>query len=243
MRRLPAFFWNSLFFGLLAFTGISCFTAPEFANEPKISFNNIVFSKGIEPIDPDSLILTLNFQDGDGDLGLRAGGADSGEPYHDLWYFVKEDGTFLTYADKSNPRYDSILPEYEFPYYCSNYVINENDIGIADTFYVEPNEFHHNISIKFFVRKNGEYTEFDFETAFDPLCGETFNGRYPLLNPDGRERPLEGTLKYKMQSAGFELIFRQDTLMLEVFIYDRSLNKSNVIQTPDFVLRDITIGG
>ena len=97
--------------------------------------------------------------------------------------------------------------------------------------------------MKYFVKKNGEYTEFDFETAFDPLCGETFDGRYPILNPDGRDRPLEGVLKYKMQSAGFELLFRLDTLMLEVYIYDRALNRSNVIQTPDFVLRDITIGG
>ena len=93
------------------------------------------------------------------------------------------------------------------------------------------------------MKKNGVYNEFDFETAFDPLCGETFDGRYPLLNAGGRDRPLEGVLKYKMQSAGFELLFRLDTLMLEVFIYDRALNKSNVIRTPDFILRDITIGG
>lgn len=221
----------------------SCFIPPEFPNEPSISYNNIVFNRGTEPLDPDSLILTLNFQDGDGDLGLRSEGADTREPYHDIWYFVKDDGSLLTYSDRQDAPYDSLLPAFEFPYYCSNYVINENDIGVIDTFYVEPNEFHHNINVKFYVRKNGEYSEFDFETEFNPLCGETFNGRFPLLNPDGRDRPLEGTLKYKMQSAGFELLFRQDTLMLEVFIYDRALNQSNVIQTPDFVLKDITIGG
>ena len=49
----------------------ACFKAPEFANEPSISFNSIIFKKGATDLDPDSLIVTVNFQDGDGDLGLR----------------------------------------------------------------------------------------------------------------------------------------------------------------------------
>ena len=242
MKRLNRFFLNSLFLGGLSLAATSCFTAPEFPNEPQISFNNIVFNKGVEEFDPDSLILSINFQDGDGDLGLRNDGSDTGQPYNDLWYFIKSDGDFLTYSDRNLPEYDT-LPAYEFPFYCQNYVIRDDITNEVDTFYVQPNEYHHNIKIKYFVKKNGVYDEFDFETAFGPLCGETFDGRYPILNEGGRDRPLEGVLKYKMQSAGFELLFRLDTLMLEVYIYDRALNKSNVIQTPDFVLRDITIGG
>ena len=242
MRRVSVFFWNSLFFAGIAFVGTSCFTAPEFPNEPEISFNNIVFSKGIEEFDPDSLVLAINFQDGDGDLGLRNDGADTGEPYNALWYFVKPDGSLLTYADRNLPEYDT-LPPYEFPYFCQNYVIRDDIFDAVDTFYVEPNEFHHNIKVKYFRKQNGEYNEYDFETELEPQCGETFDGRFPILNTGDRDRPLEGVLKYKMQSAGFELIFRLDTLMLEVFIYDRALNKSNVIRTPDFVLRDITKGG
>ena len=72
---------------------------------------------------------------------------------------------------------------------------------------------------------------------------KVFDGRFPLLNSSDRERPLEGKLTYKMKSAGFELLFRQDTLMLEVFIIDRALNISNTITTPDFVLKNITLGG
>lgn len=223
---------------VVVLVGLSaCFKAPEYSDIPEISFNNIVFSKGATEFDPDSLILTINFQDGDGDLGLGNEGADIGDPYHDLWYFTKNDGSFVTYADRDSPGFED-LPPYEFPYYCQNYNIIEND-----TFYVEPNEFHHNFKVKYFVKKNGAYSEFDFETAFDPICGESFDGRFPLLNDSNRDRPLEGKLKYKMESVGFEFIFRQDTMMLEVFIYDRALNKSNVITTPDFVLKNITIGG
>ena len=67
MRRLLVFFRNSFFFLSIAFLGAACYQAPEFPNEPQISFNSIVFSKGVEEFDPDSLILALNFQDGDGE--------------------------------------------------------------------------------------------------------------------------------------------------------------------------------
>ena len=95
------------------------------------------------------------------------------------------------------------------------------------------------------MKKNGEYTELDFLELFEPQCnGVAYNGRYPVLNPDrDRERPLEGKLKYTMESPAWELFFRQDTLKLDIYIYDRALNKSNIISTPDFVLKNITVGG
>jgi hypothetical protein len=237
MGGFKVFFKGTIAIILMGIVLGACFTAPEFPNEPSISFNNIVFKKGADQFDQDSLILSINFQDGDGDLGLRNEGADTREPYHALWAFTKPDGTLLQLKDRDNPDYDT-LPPYAFPYYCINYTINEED-----TIYVEPNKFHYNIYVKYFVRKNGVYTEFDWLTAFDPICGETFNGRFPLLNNPNKERPLEGKLSYKMKSAGFELLFRQDTLMIETYIIDRALNISNTISTPDFVLKDITVGG
>jgi len=217
----------------------ACFQAPEFANEPFISFNSVIFKKGATELDPDSLIVTINFQDGDGDLGLRSQGADTGSPYHDLWVIPKDDGSgdLVTLADRALPDYDT-LPPYEFPYYCTNYTVTGDD-----TLYVQPNKFHFNIYVKYFVKKNGIYTEFDWLTAFDPICGQTFNGRYLLLNDSNNDKPLEGKLAYKMKSAGFELLFRQDTLKLDVYIIDRALNISNTISTPDFVLKDVTVGG
>ena len=224
---------------LLVIIITGCFTAPEFPNEPSITYNNVVFKKGETQFDQDSLILSLNFQDGDGDLGLRNEGADTRPPYHDLTASenVDDSGNLVQLKDRNTPEYDT-LPPYEFPYYCINYTIFNND-----TIYVQPNFYHHNIYVNYYVKKNGIYTEFDWLTAFDPICGQSFDGRYPLLNPSDRERPLEGKLTYKMKSAGFELLFRQDTLMLEVFIIDRALNISNTITTPDFVLKNITLGG
>jgi len=239
MGEFSVFLRSSIVIFLLAIGISACFAPPEFPNEPQISFNDISFKKGATQFDPDSLILTINFQDGDGDLGLRSQGADTGTPYHDLWFFqnYNDHTRLVTLADRNTPEYDT-LPPYEFPYLCTNYSISG-----TDTFYVQPNEFHYNIHVKYFVKKNGVYNEFDWLTAFDPICGETFNGRFPLLNDIDRSRPLEGKLKYKMKSAGFELLFRLDTLKLDVYIIDRALNVSNTISTPDFVLQDILAGG
>ena len=93
--------------------------------------------------------------------------------------------------------------------------------------------------MKFFVKKNGTYTEFDWEVAFDPQCSDNFNGRFPILS-DLTNSPLEGKLRYGLTSSGFNFLFRNDTLKLEVYIKDRSLNISNFIETPDFTLKSIT---
>jgi hypothetical protein len=240
MAGIKTYIKGTLATVLLATLFSACLTAPEFPNEPEISFNDIAFSKGATEFDQDSLILTINFRDGDGDLGLRPDGQDTKEPYHDIWFFTKDDGSLVTLADRQLPGYDTLLPPYEFPYTC----INWNQIIDSDTLYTEPNEFFNNIYVTFFVKKNGEYIEFDFLELFKPQCNSvTFNGRYPLLNDPNRDRPLEGKLKYKMKSALWELTFRLDTMKLDVYIYDRALNKSNVISTPDFVLKNITTGG
>jgi hypothetical protein len=50
----------------------SCFDPPEFPNVPEIEFADIRFVEGNATNRTDSLILTLRFKDGDGDLGIDA---------------------------------------------------------------------------------------------------------------------------------------------------------------------------
>lgn len=55
-----------------------CTTEPKFSDSPKISHNKLWFKKGVPymrdglPFSEDTLFLELNFQDGDGDLGLSS---------------------------------------------------------------------------------------------------------------------------------------------------------------------------
>ena len=229
----------SLFFILCVVFLNGCFTAPEYPVNPVIEFEQIEFKE--VPNFQDSLILTINFRDGDGDLGLYPD--EIAPPYNSLSPVPKEsDGRYLTLADRSNPPFDT-LPPYEFPYYCYNYQtpLEHNDPRYEnDTIYFQRNENGNNIFIQYFVMKNGQYSEFDWETELQD-CTESFDGRFPVLDDLSGDKPLEGKLRYGMLSRGFLALFRNDTLKLRVRIKDRALNSSNTIETPGFVLRDIQV--
>ncbi|MEQ9413763.1 MAG: hypothetical protein RIF39_08025, partial [Cyclobacteriaceae bacterium] len=88
--------------------------------------------------------------------------------------------------------------------------------------------------VDFLVKQNdGSFQEFDWRTEF---C-TTYDGRFPILakNSDlSLKNSIEGTLRYAMLSTGFKLQFSIKTLKLRIMIQDRLLNKSNVIETPEF---------
>ncbi len=48
----------------------ACFNPPEFGNNPAIEFKGISFGKTANG--EDELIVSVNFKDGDGDMGLSA---------------------------------------------------------------------------------------------------------------------------------------------------------------------------
>lgn len=136
---------------ILGFLLISCFDQPEYSNVPEIEFENIQFVKGetSSGVD-DSLILYINFKDGDGDLGLDEDQLD--EPYNSTYYYLADGeggmtqvGTNLPYTNLQPMIYYSSkeltgklvtvrtreeegyedLPEYEDPYDCTTYTYGE----------------------------------------------------------------------------------------------------------------------
>jgi hypothetical protein len=50
---------------------VSCFDSPEFGNTPHIEFKSVYFGLAPTPNQTDSLVIELDFEDGDGDLGLN----------------------------------------------------------------------------------------------------------------------------------------------------------------------------
>jgi len=225
---------NTVLVFLIATSFWSCRELPEYPVTPSIEYKSVFYR---ETDTTNLLTIEIDFRDGDGDLGLNSKNpADVSEPYNAIWHFQKDDGSLLTYADRNTPPYDTFLPNYEYPYSCLNYSIEQ-----PDTFYIESNPDHFNIFINFYVKKNGEFALFDWITWNPPNCGESYNGRFPILNESGQNRPLEGTLKYDMAGLGFEVIFKRDTLKLEIQIQDRALHRSNTVETPEFVINNIKI--
>jgi hypothetical protein len=113
---------------LICFLGISissCFNPPEFSNLPEIDLEKIQFKETPELGEADTLILYLNFKDGDGDLGFDLlNPIYSQEPYNDSFYYIANgqvtDGrgdtirvtTQVVYTTDGTKSYDLLnLPE------------------------------------------------------------------------------------------------------------------------------------
>lgn len=238
-----------------------CFDPPEFQDEPIISFNDVTY---ISREGSDSLILTFDFQDGDGDIGLRNDNDENPDkfpPFHDRNYII----------DNSNPaRFVTFSgSDYEFPWYmineydndpvffsdtdnrpdynCRNFQYDSLPVTygdslaiIVDTLYVVENEFNKNLYVTFYRKIQGQYRNINEELSNSPQCQDFFNARFPIFDEDNLGRALSGSISYAMISTGFEATFRNDSIMIEFYIYDRALNKSNVVRSPDFLLADVT---
>lgn len=243
-----------------------CFDPPEFPLEPKISYKSIEYSS---QEGPDSLILTFNFEDGDGDIGLSSD--ETFPPYHNRNFiidssnpprFVTFDGTDYTlpfrsvnlfdttrtfFSDQDNrPDYNCLNYEY-FDSLALSYIYldpttanRDSIIFLSDTLYVVANEFNKNIYVDMYRKSLGEYTNINLEFSRNQQCPETFNARFPIFDNRNIGRALSGSITYAMISSGFETVFRNDSIMIEFYIYDRDLNRSNIARTPDFILSDIT---
>lgn len=247
----------------LVFSLLGCNRPPDLPDAPVISFNDISFEVttifiGSVPIETTTLKLTFNVADGDGDIGLD--GAESGAPYNEFSFVTNPDGSIVEFGER---------PE-DPPFTCLNYLIEApqgvpddatfdyNDDGdTSDTLRVNFNENRHNIFVDFMVKQpDGSFVESDVR-AWPPgsdnevtFCNsETFDGRIPCLSAEDEpcdfvrstDRPIEGTITYDMLSSGFLPVFRAETIKLVFYIQDRNLNKSNIVETPEFTLQDIRV--
>ncbi|MDN3686948.1 hypothetical protein [Cyclobacterium jeungdonense] len=215
----------SLFVIPILFTWSGCISPPEnFPTVPEIEFKNMEF---VQTTSADSLILTISFRDSEGDLGLNA--RDIFPPFNELNYLTDNNGNYITYSNR---------PEEAPDFNNRDWVIFPliNNVEIPDTLWVAENPDHYNIFVDFFIKRGGTYTEFDWS---DPPYFTTFDGRFPRMLEEERSRSIEGQIRYSMLSLGWNSIFRTDTVRLEVQIQDRSLNRSNVVTSPDFTLSQI----
>ena len=205
---------------------VGCVSPPDdFPSIPHISFNNIAY---VETSSSDSLQISIDFRDAEGDLGLNPD--EIQPPFHPLDFQRDESGQLITYGNRppDAPSFNN-----------RDWVINQridNEL-VEDTVWVKINPDQYNIFIKFFIKRSGNYTEYEFE---GPPFYSTFNGRFPRIINEDKSQAIEGTIKYSMLSLGWNSVFRTDTIRIDVQIQDRGLNKSNVVSSPDFTLSQIT---
>lgn len=215
---------------LLAFVLTGCPEPPEFDNTPRIAFEDLQFETRTDPDQPslteDVLTLKLYFEDGNGDLGL--GSDELFEPYNPYYFLLDSNNELIRLNSIDTlPPYNP-LDYYTVPSEGDTVIIGNELITIADTLYIQRNPRHYNIFIKTFYKPptESEFIEYNWEEA--PYY-QTFNGRFPILNTEDYDRPINGTLDYNITSLGFRIIFRNYPMYVQAQIWDRAGNKSNTI--------------
>ena len=228
---------------MLLLFAVSCEKPPELPSNPRIEFVSVEF-KVVEG-GQDSLIVSITFEDGDGDLGLSQ---DETLPPYNEFFFILEDSSRVFYLD--GVSFDDLItfqeangnpPFNQNNWFVANFLLDGDTL--RDTVRIERNENFNNFFVDFFVKTANGFEEL----LLIDLLGTNFDGRFMILNPDGvdSDRPLEGTLRYTMRSFGFLInpILRNETLKLKLQIQDRRLNRSNIVETPEFKLVEIARDG
>jgi hypothetical protein len=111
-----------------------------------------------------------------------------------------------------------------------SYQDGDGDIGLSALYNRPPfdtgSPYYYNLIITYYEKQQGTFKV--VETAF-PL-----SARMPLFTPGNPNEPIKGTIADSLDLNPHPV---NDTVKFEAFIYDRALNKSNVITTPEIILR------
>ncbi len=231
---------------------LACNRPPDLSVVPAIAWEGVEF-RVENPGDPlqerTVLRVSIQIEDGDGDLGLSAD--DDGFIYAPYHVVFNNDGEPVQFGER---------PEDPPFFTCLDYVDESrenidlnNDQDLNDTIRIEFNDDQYNFLIDFFRKRNGVFEEVDIRAQppgsanVTTLCNTSFDGRFPCLssneNPceyiEGADRPIRGVLNYDIESFLFLPIFRTDTLMVRIHVKDRALNESNVIESPEFTLQGV----
>ena len=251
---------KSLFLGLIL-AGItdSCLQQPEYSVIPSIELLDVTFKPGnLAQQIQDTLIITLKFRDGDGDLGIGPDDSATWDSYSP-WYWAYDtvnfnlgytgDNTvtpppgykYINYRAKFNVPPLDTLPLLD----CKNWEELYRGQVLTDTLYITQNLKAFNINVDIYTSSTGgaPYTKFDPSTYFTfPGCNvNMFRGGFPNLSSDvNKKSPLDGVLTYKIQSFALKSIFNIATLKIEVQINDRAYNLSNLVEKEGFTLSSIT---
>ena len=114
----------------------------------------------------------------------------------------------------------------------------DGDIGLSqsDTSgqFSENSPYYYNLMAYYYEFINGKYTQLTPKYPFN--IGDTirFNGRLPILTPAGYHKSITGDIVYSINLDAAPI--KSNTIKFKIWIYDRALHKSNIIDTGDIVI-------
>jgi hypothetical protein len=110
----------------------------------------------------------------------------------------------------------------------------DGDIGLKPEEVSPPynpgSEYYYNLYATYFIRQsNGQFV---------PLPVSAVNGyRIPYIENTSSNKAISGDIIIDLEILGLNLIAPEGVFRFEVYIYDRALNKSNVITTDPIFLK------
>lgn len=201
----------------------ACKKAPEYPTVPEIEFAGLqryVVTNPFTLSPSDSINIEISFKDGDGDLGLSDN--DNQSPYNPFDFVFDNTGELIRIGTIDT------LPSFNF---C-NYVIGEyiEDNPGKDTVYVQHNPNHFNFFAELYIYNGVRFEKYDPE-----VCPSPFYGRFPELNPGNYDGPIDGSLTFVISDEpSFPILFEGLRAKFKIYIKDRALHTSNVIETSEF---------
>ena len=115
-------------------------------------------------------------------------------------------------------------------YITISYTDGDGDIGLTSEENTPP--YQYNFFLDIYENINGVQQKIVF-----PDTSITFNSRIPVLTPDGINKSIKGEIEMELELYIMIPFLDSDTISFEIYIMDRALNKSNVIHTPEFLVR------
>lgn len=111
-----------------------------------------------------------------------------------------------------------------------SYTDGNGDIGLFSWDTVEP--YKYNFYLKFMQVINKQLVE------VKPVDSTvTFNARIPILTPLGRNKNIKGEITEYLELYFARPLLQSDSVAFEIYIKDRALLLSNVVQSPVYILK------
>jgi len=249
-----------LFMGVMSMLLMNaCFEAPDFPVTPVVTFKEVVFIQaiGVPGSSGDTLKITFDYQDGDGDLGLN-NTLLSQEKFRAELYPIKEGG-FAKFNGNVETPYSiedigtpinlpqfglSEIPPYEKPFSCINWEeipgASSTDPNI-DTIFFLNNPNANNLFIKLYKKSgDSDFEEFVWLNEFPDGCIDPLNTRMPVLKVlEESAAPINGTMTYSFGQVNLSETLKEGVWKIELYIQDRELNQSDITSSGEFTLAEI----
>lgn len=88
-------------------------------------------------------------------------------------------------------------------------------------------EYYYNFYIDYYEKQNDTFVKIDL-----PF---TNNSRIPYIEPDEAERGIKGNIEIELFINN--VLSSYDTIMFKAYIIDKAKHKSNIIETPEIVVK------